>query len=50
MELNVIKEIGFSDYFLIVSDFVKFARIENKSWTWERKCSRKYSFISTWNN
>lgn len=26
MELNVIKEMGFSDYFLIVSDFVSFAK------------------------
>lgn len=26
MELNVIKEMGFSDYFLIVSDFVTFAK------------------------
>lgn len=26
MELNVIKEMGFSDYFLIVSDFVNFAK------------------------
>ena len=28
-ELNVIKEMGFADYFLIVYDYVKFAKMNN---------------------
>ena len=35
-ELGVITKMGFSGYFLIVADFIKWAKIKYTRWTWQR--------------